>query len=96
MGNVFKASGTLKTLWVRRFGRAYRDHSYEIKSQRLTEVAAHRVVLRHPAYTTLVHPCTAPTAGDKLKLIYDYWQANQTPNEPKLKRDLKLAIRQPI
>ena len=33
-------------------------------SQRLAEVSTHRVVLRHPAYTTLVHPCTAPTAGD--------------------------------
>ena len=25
MGNVFKASGTLKTMWVRCFGRGYRD-----------------------------------------------------------------------
>ena len=66
-------------------------------SQRVAEVSAHRVVLRHPAYTTLVHPCTAPTAGDKLNLIYDYWQTNpipKQPNEPKLKRDLNLVIPQ--
>ena len=66
-------------------------------SQRAAEVSAHRVVLRHPAYTTLVHPCTAPTAGDKLNLIYDYWQTNpipKQPNEPKLKRDLNLVIPQ--
>ena len=65
--------------------------------QRLTEVSAHRVALRNPAYTTLVHPCTAPTAGYKLKLIYDYWQTNpipNQPNEPSAKRYFKLVIRQ--
>ncbi len=36
-----------------------------IYSQRVTEVFARKVAHWHPAITTLVHPCTAPTASDK-------------------------------